>query len=573
MLNTLEIQNFALIDQLSIDFKPGLNILTGETGAGKSIIIDSINAVLGARLTREVIRTGAGSALITAVFSIESERARQMLKEGGVTLSDADDEPLIISREININGRSSIRFNGRLTPVSLVKAIGELLLDLHGQYDNHSLIKREKHGELLDNFGGKGILQVREEYIRCYQAYQATARRIRELSSDEAQRARNIDMFAFQMNEIENARIKPDEDEQLESRIRILANAERILLGLKTAFAALSAGESGGLGAMEQLNAAVGAMSDICVFSEAYNENCEKLRDISYQLEEITTGIRRAMDDVDFDPGELDMLNERMDVIDRLKRKYGGSIARINEFYTYVKKKLSEMTDSDSSIGALKKEGRELGQRLTALADELTRKRRLAAKTIEDKIGVELASLEMGKAGFRVKIEQLSGYTGRGRDRVEFLFSAGGGEELKPLSKIASGGEMSRIMLAIKSVLADADNIPTMIFDEIDAGISGKAGLKVGEKMYGLSRGRQIISVTHLAQIACHADANYLISKTFDGEKAVTEVAEIQGESRVNEISRLLGEDMAAEASRRLASEMLQKAQEFKSEYPKAKRA
>ena len=562
MLQTLEIQNFALIEKLTIDFESGLNILTGETGAGKSIIIDSINAVLGARLSKEIIRTGAQNASVTAVFTIEDGNVCRMLEESGVELSEGGG--LIITREVSASGRGTLRANGRIVPVSLVKSVGELILDLHGQYDNHSLIKKSKHADLLDNFGGKEIFPILGEYGSCYTEYLAVSKRIAELSSDEARRTRDIDMLTYQINEIKNARIQLGEDEYLEGRIKVIVNAERILKALKTASDMLGAGEGENTGALACVASAVDAMADIRSLNGVFEEYCSRLADISYQLEDVLPGIRKSIGNVEYDPTELDKLSDRLDAIERLKKKYGGSIENMHAFCADAEKRLEGIMGHSQAIGGLKKEKYELGQKLRGLAARLTEARRNVAGNIEGMVGAELGSLEMEKSRFCVAVEHSDGYTHKGRDKIEFLFSANKNEDLKPLSKIASGGEMSRIMLAIKSVLANSDNIPTMIFDEIDTGISGKAGLRVGEKMYGLSRGRQVISVTHLAQIACLADNNYLIKKSFDEDRVVTEVKRLEGGERVNEISRLLGDEMAAEASRKLASEMLQRAETMK---------
>jgi DNA repair protein RecN (Recombination protein N) len=671
MLRHLEIRNIALIDKLSLEFGPGMCVLTGETGAGKSIIIDSINAVLGMRLQKDLIRTGADSAGVTAVFTFEGDvagagdagtgaetgraepvagwdgakagaetgGAESMAGWGGAEAGAGDaahdaetgsaqnagaqtsaaaagaqsaaelagavlreygfdaepDGSIIVSREILASGRSYCRVNGRLVPSAMAKAIGEVAVDLHGQQDNHSLLRREKHIDLIDNFGGGALLAAKGEYAALHASYARLKREIDALRMDEAERIRQADMLAFQTGEIRAGKLKPGEDEQLEAAILRYSNAEKISSALGGAHRLLSegglgldggagdaaaAGEfgfgagggapagAGGLPAMEGIRQAASLLAQIGRFGDAYAELSGKLMEISYQLEDIVASVRAQMGAAQYDPKRLDAMGGRLSAIERLKKKYGGSIREIHAFYKNALARLSELAGSEQRTAGLEQELAAVRDAMSEKAAQLTRMRERAAGMAEKGVVRELAELEMKNTRLKVVISSTDDpdqFTAKGRDQVEFLFSANVGEELKPLSKIASGGEMSRFMLALKSVLAGADSIPTMIFDEIDAGISGRAAGRVAEKMHALSAGRQIICVTHLAQIACMADEQLLIEKSERGGATLTSVARLPYEGRVAEISRLLGGGAPTEASARLASELLDRAAAFKS--------
>ena len=609
MLRYIEIKNIALIDRASIDFGPGLCVLTGETGAGKSIIIDSINAVLGARAARDIVRKGTDGAAVSAVFSFDAgelsggvqpgsgtdgiyAKLRAVLNDNGIAGYDDNDSfngvsiddgigdgdradaerafELILSREINNSGRSICRINGKLVAAPVLKEIGELIVDLHGQHENHSLLKRDKHIDMIDNFGGAGLLAKREKYTALHSDYWRIKRRIADLKKSESERARAIDILTFQINEIKSVRPQPREDERLLVQIEALANAEKIKNAIVAACQLLN-GDAGGQGdsasALENINGAIRSLSQITQYSNEYMDLSGRLSEARFTIEDAANTLRAKMGADELDPGRLDKLSARHEAIERLKRKYGGSIKDVHNFYKQSTDKLAELTDSEQTAGELENSLRAAAAAMTAFAADLTAARQKTAAIIEAGVVKELLELEMKSCRFKVLFshaDNIDEYNAKGRDQLEFLFCANPGEELKPLTRIASGGEMSRVMLAIKSVLANADDIPTMIFDEIDNGISGNAAARVAEKMHLLSKGRQIVCVTHLAQIACMADDQYLIEKTSTEYETQTNVNKLTSDMRADEISRMLGGGAPTEASLRLSNELLDRAARFK---------
>ena len=602
MLRFIEIMDIALIDRASIEFGPGLCVLTGETGAGKSIIIDSINAVLGARAARDMIRLGSDSATVTAVYSASDDdymgiRLRGILEDLGIEEGwDAATDELILSREINSSGRSVCRVNGKLVTSAVLRSFGELMVDLHGQHENHSLMKRDKHIEMIDNFGGADLLVKRDSYSALYSDYRRIKNQIADLMKSESERARAIDILTFQINEIKAVKPQAGEDNRLLAQIETLANAEKINNALIAAGGFLSggggdggdgdgaaagggrgnrgAGDSGGarggqysMPALGSIAEATRALSQITQYSGEYAELASRISEARFILEDVAATLRAKRGDDDLDPRRLDALSGRLEAIERLKRKYGATIKDVHAFYKESVAKLNDLTGSERTVKELEVELTEIESKMKQLAAELTALRRKAASMIEEGVVKELADLEMHNCRFEVmftEYEKISEYNSKGRDQLEFLFCANPGEELKPLVRIASGGEMSRVMLAIKSVLVDADNIPTMIFDEIDAGISGKAATRVAEKLHLLSKGRQIICVTHLAQIASMADDQFLIEKTSTEMETQTKVLKLDYERRAGEISRMLGGGAPTDASLRLSGELLERAGRFK---------
>ena len=583
MLRYIEITNIALIDRASMDFGPGLCVLTGETGAGKSIIIDSINAVLGARAARDIVRKGSDGAAVTAVFAFDGndfyDRLRPVLNENGIS-ADADGE-LVLAREISASGRNLCRVNGKIVASQALKTIGEFIVDLHGQHENHSLMKREKHIEMIDNFGGPKLLARREAYSGLYDEYWRVKRRIAELLKSESERVRAMDILTFQINEIKTVKPQPNEDERLRAQIETLANAEKINGALASACALLNGGGNGDGGsgggdqygvqnsasALVSIVEAIRTLSQITQYSGDFTEISSRLSEARYIIEDAAVALRNKLDAEEPDPRRLDVLNERLEAVERLKRKYGGSIKNIHSFYKQSVSELNKLINSEQTIKDLEKRLSEVKIDMLEYAAELTDLRRKTAADIEEGVVGELADLEMNNGRFKVAFdttENIDEYNAKGRDQLEFLFCANPGEELKPLVRIASGGEMSRVMLAIKSVLAGADNIPTMIFDEIDAGISGKAATRVAEKMHLLSKGRQIICVTHLAQIACMADEQFLIEKTSTDIETQTKIHKLEFAFRTGEISRMLGGGAPTDASMRLSGELLDRAEQFK---------
>lgn len=570
MLVQLQISNVALIDKLNIELADGLNVLTGETGAGKSIIIDSINAILGERLSRDLIRTGTEKASVEAVFQIENARFGNLLE--GMGIEPEEDGTLIISREYTAAGRNTCRINGKMATVSMLKELGERLIDIHGQYDNQSLLRTESHIDLLDSFGGDAIMELKHWYQQLLEKYRSIKNKLRGLSGDKNDRERRIDLIKYQIEEIKKAKLKPQEDENLNRQRVILSSSEKIMSALANAYDFLYGGDNGKSSAADGVNNALAQLESIVKLDEKYGGISKKLEELSYLMDDAVEDLRRAKEEIEFNPDLLEQIEERLDVIYRLKKKYGASIAEVLEYGGKLETELEEILRSEELITELGVQLSEVESELFKAAKELNGERRKACKILEDNICDQLEDLEMKKARFKVNIEFQEAlqegnerkYLQNGLDRVEFLISANAGEPLKPLSKIASGGEMSRIMLAIKTILADVDHIPTLIFDEIDIGVSGKAAQKVGEKLSYISATHQVICVTHLAQIACMADSHYLIEKISRRDSTVTRINKLGESGTKQEVARILGGANISEITLKHAEEMLKNASGFK---------
>lgn len=565
MLLQLDIQNIALIDKLSLEIAPGLNVLTGETGAGKSIIIDSINAVLGDRVNKDIIRNGRDKAFIEAIFDYNKNTyVSDILEQLGI---EAEDGNLIISREISLSGKNACRINGRLVNVSTLKQVGELLIDIHGQHDNQSLLKTETHIELLDAFGGAALGKYKAEYFELFEEYKSIKSKILGLVGDKGEIARRMDMLKFQIDEIKNAKLKKGEDDSLNKQRQVLVNSEKIMSSIIMSYGLLNE-DNNGKSAMYILNKTLQELSNICKYDEEVIPISEKLESIIYQLEDICGDILEKREGAEFDPEELSRIDERIDIIARLKRKYGYTIDEVIEFYEKSKNEYQELLQSESLIEELNKQLAELTQKLSLCSKRLHMEREKAAQVLEKNITDELENLEMKNSEFKVNLlynENDTNFTKNGLDWAEFLISSNIGEPLKPLSKIASGGEMSRIMLAIKTILANVDSIPTLIFDEIDTGISGKAAQKVGEKLSYISKNHQVLCVTHLSQLACMADNHLLIEKKSNGENTFTTVRSLDSKGRIEEIARIIGGSDITTLAIKHADELIKAAKIFKS--------
>ncbi|MCX7842775.1 MAG: DNA repair protein RecN [Clostridia bacterium] len=570
MLTQLQIRNIALIDHVSIELGSGLNILTGETGAGKSIIIDSINAILGDRISRELIRTGAEKASVEAVFQIDNERFGDIFEALGI--EPEEDGTLIISRECSVSGKNSCRINGRISTVSMLKELGARLIDIHGQNDNQSLLKVESHIDMLDSFAGEELEKIKKEYMKLLEKYKALKSKLKSLSGDKGERERKIDLLTYQAAEIKKANLKPGEEEKLTKQRMLLSNAERILAALTSAHDLLYSGSNLKGSASDLISSAISELNAISKIDEKYEAMTKKLEELSYLLDDVIDDIRKERDCIEFSPEMLEQLEERLDVIYKLKKKYGSNIDEVLNYCEGIEKELQEILQSEEIIASLKEQISKTEKELYVFAEKMNIQRVQASRMLEERIGRELDDLEMKRAKFKVNIEFENGndidqerkYGSKGLDRVEFLISPNAGEPLKPLAKIASGGEMSRIMLAIKTILANVDDIPTLIFDEIDIGISGRAAQKVGEKLSYIAKNHQVLCVTHLAQIACMADSHYMIEKITDMESTATKVCQLDGECRRKEIARILGGANISQITLQHAEEMLAYASDFK---------
>jgi DNA repair protein RecN (Recombination protein N) len=569
MLRQLEIKNIAIIDKLSIELGDGLNVLTGETGAGKSIIIDSINAIIGQRLSKDLIRTGENKAVVEAVFEVEENHLSDLYKCYGI--EPEEDGVLVISREFTRAGKNTCRINGKISTVSMLKKFGEKLIDVHGQHDNQSLLRTDSHIDLLDSFAGEKMHKLKEEYAVHLESYKKIKKKIFDLEGNSGERERKIDLLKYQIDEIQSAGLKIDEEHQFEKEKDILLNSEKIVKVFSNAYEVLGSGSKTGEAVLDRINDVVFEVNSIKEFDETYDEIAKRLESVVYEFEDIVSEVRAKRDGIEFDANALEQIEERLGVIYRLKKKYGNSIEEILDFMEGAQKQLDEIINNEEILEKLNADLEKESEVLYNLAKKINGERRKAAKLIEDKICSELDVLEMKNAKFQVKIEfderenkDEINYKQNGLDKVEFLISTNPGEPLKPLSKIASGGEMSRIMLAIKTILANVDEIPTLIFDEIDIGISGKAAQRVGERLSFISKNHQAISVTHLAQIACMADYNYYIEKITEKQKTKTNVTRLEGDEIKKEIARIIGGENISEITLKHAEEMLEASRKFK---------
>ncbi|NLM75154.1 MAG: DNA repair protein RecN [Clostridiaceae bacterium] len=561
MLVQLQIENVAIIEKLIISMSKGFNVLTGETGAGKSILIDSLGALLGSRISRELIRSGANKATVEGIFLYENNEIDTLLESYGI--EPQEDGTLIISRTFTEYGKNICRINGSLVTVSVLKEIGEKLVDIHGQHDNQSLLRPETHIEILDLYAGSELEKVKNEYKTVLEGYRALNKRLKSLTGEDRERERTMDMLRYQIKEIERAGIYPGEDEELEQQSRILSHAEEIISSFSKAYSWIYGDDSYEESALDKVSMSVNAIEEVENIDSQYGSICTSLREVEEKLKDISTEMRYIRDSIEYDPEVHKSIEERISLIQELKRKYGETIEEILKFLDEAKKRLDEMERSEEIIENIKKEICEKEKILHKLCEKMNGIRKEYGKKLSENITRELSELEMPKTRFEVMIESRpeDGFTEDGTDKVEFLFSPNIGENLKPLSKIASGGEMSRVMLGIKSIIADIDAIPTLVFDEIDTGVSGRAASKVGEKLKSVARNHQVICITHHAQIACLADNHYLIQKEEKAGRTLTNVEWLDQQGRENEITRLLSGEHATETARNLARELLNQVQ------------
>jgi len=549
MLSQLFIKNIAVIESASIDFENGFNVFTGETGAGKSILIDSINAVLGGRTSRDLVRNGEGKAIVSAVFTDISKDAEAVLEELGY---DIEDE-LLISREISAEGKSICKVNMRPATAGVLKQLSSVLIDVHGQHDSAVLQNPELHIGYIDSFGNTG--NEISEYRESYKKLRSVEREIKKIINDDSDKTARIDMLKFQIGEIEAAAIEEGEEDELLALSKRIKSAENIMELISETIGALD-GNGENEGALEGLSTAIENCARLAEFFPQYEGLSEKFKEMYYEFEEFANDVKDNADELDFDPALQNRTERRLDQIFRLKRKYGGSVEEMFRYYQKAVSELENIEFSEERLEKLRKEQKQLFAETAELAEVLSKKRRKAAEAFETAVAGELSYLNMPNVRFKVNFEETE-FTDSGKDNLEFYIATNAGEPLKPLTKIASGGELSRIMLSIKNVLADNDNVDTLVFDEVDTGISGSAAQKVGQKLKQVSGGRQIICVTHLAQVAAFADNHLLISKSTEGGKTFTSVESLGKEGRINELARIMGGTMT-DALRKSAEELLE---------------
>lgn len=557
MLSVLHIENIAVIEQAEILFEGGFNVLTGETGAGKSIVIDAISAILGERTYRDVIRTGANRAFVSAIFTNIPQY--DWFSENQV---EFDPQELQVQREIYADGRNVCRVNGRPVSVASLKKLGGRLINIHGQHDSQHLFDEENHLTYLDAFARDE--QELEAYQQAFSAMQSVQREIQKLSMDESEKLRLVETLTFQIEEIRAANLVSGEEEQLKERRKVLQNAEKLSDALRMADEALYGGDSSD-GAAGLLSNAEHALSRVSTISADMQTLHQKISDLMYSVQDAADELRAMRDDLSYSEGELEEIEERLDAIHKLKRKYGASVEDVLAYLADSEQRLDEIEFASDRIETLKKREAEL-QKETIRQGEILREKRLsAAQAMESRICDELRQLDMPKIRFVCEFTPQQPMQ-TGLDSVRFLMSANVGENLKPLSKVASGGELARIMLAMKQVLAQQDGVPTLIFDEVDAGVSGRAAQKVAYKLWTVSKGRQVLCVTHLPQIAAMADAEYTVEKRVENERTYTSVLHLDESGRKQELARLIGGSMITETTLAGAAELLRLAEKTKKE-------
>jgi DNA repair protein RecN (Recombination protein N) len=568
MLRELVIENFALIDRLRLEFEEGFNILTGETGAGKSIIIDAVSLILGGRSSSEQVRAGKESAQIEGVFELDdNQELFQILAEWGIPL--AEDRLLVINREVNQSGRSRARINGQTVTVLTLRRVGEFIMDIHGQHEHQSLLSSIKQREILDSFGGEPIKNKLEEVSNLYYQWQEIKKELGTLTTNEQEKNQRLEFLAFQLQEIERANLKPEEEAALDKERQVLAGAERLYEAASATYQLLYGGEEPG-SALDKLGEGVQELEKAVEIDLGLEKWVELLKQAAYQLEEVSREIRSYRDQIEFNPEELSQIEERLDEISKLKRKYGKSIPQILEYSERIRKELTSIEDRSERIETLSKELKEKEKRLAVAVQELSALRKETAERLETAVSKELAEVNMAKTVFKITLkrnfdEQDGLLVGKekvavgkyGIDQVDFMVAPNPGEGLRLMTKIASGGELSRLMLVLKVIMAEEDQIPTMVFDEIDVGIGGRTAQAVAEKLLILGLSHQVICVTHLPQIASMANRHFYIEKKAIGERTMVEVRTLGNNDRVEELARMLGGAEVTSTTREHAREML----------------
>lgn len=563
MLVELNIKNFAIIEDLKINFTKGLNIITGETGSGKSILIEAIGIILGSRSSREFIQTGYEKAVLEGVFYIENPSTIiPLLQEYSIDMDE--DNLLIISKEIYLNSPSLSRINGRNVNLSMLKTITTRLIDIFGQHEHQSLLDPSNHEVLVDSFGDAELLELKSKIKIYYDEWVNEKKKLKKLSMDSGERDREIDILRFQIDEIDDARLNDDDEHNIENEYRKLTNINEISRSIEEALAYMNSESFGSFGILDLMNKSISLIGNTKKFDEKLINFHKQLDGINYELQDLYSELRDYLDNIEVDSERLAFLNERINLINKLKKKYGNTIDKILEFRKESQERLEELLNFEKELEKTNKKMLELEKDISLYSEQLSTKRKKISDTLEKDVRKELAELNMDKVDFKVDFQKKSSFSSEGQDKIEFLISTNPGEDLKPLSRIVSGGEMSRIMLAFKSILAFFDQIPTMIFDEIDTGISGRTAQIVGEKIHSISRKHQVICISHLPQIAALADSHFVINKVVSNEKTRTVVSKLSDEDRIEEMARLLGGVDLTDTTLKHASEMIQMSKKIK---------
>ena len=554
MILELYMKNCALVEELRLSIDKNLNILTGETGSGKSIIIDALGLCLGEKYDRSFLRKGTEKGIVEAIFTSDSTHLKEVLDRNDIELDE--DNLLVITRVIYNDGKSVARINGRTIKLSVLKEIASTLIDVHGQHQNQALFNKETHLQFLDLFGESELHLFKDDYKVTYQDYIKVKSALNTLTEnkDDMQIQREIDLLKFQINEIDSANLNENEYEELLKQRDIFRNSEKIYNNLNLSYQKLY---NGNVNAVDLIGNASNELSAICEYDKSLSEYSESVERIMYELQDIAREIRNYKDSIDFEPYELEQIEIRIDEINNLKRKYGNTIQEIFEFYNKTKARLDEILNRDEKVEELKKEVLRIEKILREKSEKLTNQRKQVAKELEEVLLVELKSLNMKNVAFKVNFEECN-YTIDGKDDIEFMISFNLGEDIKPIYKVASGGEMSRFMLAFKTILADIDQIDTLVFDEIDTGISGIAAQIVGEKLSKIATKKQIICITHLPQIAANADSHYCIEKNTSNDRTFTSITKLDYNQKRDEIARLIAGSNITEKTIQHADEIIE---------------
>jgi DNA repair protein RecN (Recombination protein N) len=564
MLLELSVKHLAVIDHVRVSFHNGFHVLTGETGAGKSILIDALSFAIGGRASADLVRHGCDKAEIEALFDVPSDHpVWGILEEAGVEAPT--DEPIIVRREISASGKSTARINGRLVTMATLKAAGETLVNIHGQHEHQSLLRVDKHLEWLDAYAAGEVAPAKQAYRAIYDRYTTIRDELARTKEAGKTALQMADLYRFQWEEIKAAGLKAGEEEKLEEERRRLSNAERLFNASNQAYESIYGSKQ----ALEGIGKAVQRLTDIVKYDEStIAPLIEQLQSAYYQVEDAAYQLRDYREGIEFNPQKLDSIETRLQTIAGLKRKYGESIGEILTHGERMKHELDRLENHEGRIAELEKELQSLLKQLKAAAERLTDRRKAAASKLSVELTEHLKDLQMEKTRFEVGLGSAGErYTKDGADTAEFLISANPGEPLRSLHKIASGGELSRIMLALKSIFADVDRVPVLIFDEVDTGVSGRAAQAIAEKMAWLARKNQVFAITHLPQVACMADTQYIIEKTTKDDRTYTQISELDAKGRAQELARMLGGAQVTGTTLSHAEEMLALAEERKSRY------
>ena len=552
MLLEISIKNFAIIEEISLNFEKGMTVLTGETGAGKSIIIDAMNMMLGSRATTDVIRHGAPKAEIEGLFTVESNRhLTALFEEQGLEWTDE----LIIRREILQNGRSVSRINGQMVNLSVLKAVGQHLVDIHGQHDQEELMRPQLHISMLDEFGDAAFFQTKDAYRQTFEDYKRLRKQVVELQRNQQENKARIEMLEFQIAEIEAAALEVDEDLRLEQERQRLLNHKMIADTLTNAYAMLDAEE---FSSLSNVRSAMNDLESIEEYDTSYKELSSQLSETFYALEDITKRLEDVVDGLEFDGNRLMQVELRLDLIHSIKRKYGGQVKDVLEYLAQITKEYSLLTGSDLSSEDLEKELKRLEKSLVTLAQDLSDQRHDLAQDLENEIQQELADLYMDKARFQVRFSKAK-FNREGNEAVEFYISTNPGEDFKPLVKVASGGELSRLMLAIKSAFSRKEGKTSIVFDEVDTGVSGRVAQAIAAKIHKIGQNGQVLAISHLPQVIAAADYQFYIEKISDEHSTVSTVRLLNREERIEEIAKMLAGEDLTEAARQQAEQLLKR--------------